>query len=63
MVVKKEQEPQRFTRYVERCDNCGRIGSFRQYRRCARVVYAKCPCGQRAVIQIVVNMRHMKPQT
>lgn len=58
----KGHKTQRFTRYVERCDKCRRVGSFKQYGRSGNVIYAKCKCGQHAVIQVVVNMRGMRPE-
>ena len=56
----KNHKTQRFVRFLERCDNCLRVGSFEQYSRVGNVVYAKCPCGQHAVIQEVVSMRGLK---
>ena len=58
----KKHKTQRFTRYVERCDNCGAVDSFEQYSRVGNVVYAKCKCGQHAIIQTIVNMRGMRPE-
>ena len=52
-----KQEPQRIYRELDVCLKCKRVDSFRPYKWRRRIIYARCECGQKAVIASVVKLR------